>query len=393
MDSVRSGSLFGQILSIIDRKRFERLVAEHKTDRGAKGLRSWDQMVAMLFCHMAQARSLREISTGLLCCEGKLRHLGMEKSPGRSTLSYANAHRDWKLYRALFYELFGQCRQVAPRHRFAFKNKLLSLDATIIELCASAFDWAKFRAGKGAVKLHVMLDHDGYLPCFAHITEGAQHELKVAQNLELPKGAIVAMDRGYNDYHLFEKWTKQGVYFVTRLKDNASYFSTKKLFSATTGFIRRDELIEFEVFTAGRKIKETYRRVEVWLEDKQEIMVLLTNHLTLSPLTIAAIYKERWQIELFFKTLKQNLRLKTFVGTSANAVHIQIWTALIALLLTQFLKLKSSFSWALSNLVALLRWNLFTYRNLWKWLNAPFDTPPLNQDLEQLTFVLDSSPP
>jgi len=393
MNSVRSCSLFGQILSIIDRKRFERLVVEHKTDRGAKGLRSWDQMVAMLFCQMAQARSLREISAGLLCCEGKLKHLGMDKAPVRSTLSYANGHRSWKLYQALFYELFGQCRQIAPGHRFKFKNKLLSLDATIIELCASAFDWAKFRAGKGAVKLHVMLDHDGYLPCFAHITEGAQHELKVAQNLELPKGAIVAMDRGYNDYHLFEKWTRQGVYFVTRLKDNASYFPTKTLSNARTGFIRRDELIEFEVFTAGRKIKETYRRVEIWLEDKQEIMVLLTNHLTLSPQTIAAIYKERWQIELFFKTLKQNLRLKTFVGTSANAVHIQIWTALIALLLTQFLKLKSSFSWALSNLVALLRWNLFTYRNLWNWLNAPFDTLPENQDSDQLTFVLDSSPP
>jgi IS4 transposase len=254
------------------------------------------------------------------------------------------------------------------------------------------FDWARFRQTKGAVKLHLLLDHDGYLPVFAHVTEGKVADITVAQQLILPPGSIVAMDRGYNDYRLFEAWTEQQVGFVTRLKANAEYFVMETLAEASKGEIRRDERIEFQVITAGRTIWQTYRRIEVWREDKQETLVLLTNLLQLSATTIAAIYKERWQIELFFKALKQHLRIKTFVGTTANAVQIQIWTALIAILLLKYLQFKSRCAWALSHLVALLRWNLFSYRDLWAWLEHPLATPPqLPPDL-QLNLELDSIP-
>jgi Transposase DDE domain/Domain of unknown function (DUF4372) len=383
-----TGSLFSQILALFQRSDFARHVRELKAEHRAKGFSSWDQFVAMLFCQLAQARSLREISDGLRSCEGKLRHLGLEQEPKRSTLSYANANRPWQLYEHLFYDLLAQCRALSPKKKFRFKNKLLTLDSTTVELCASMFDWAHFRQTKGAVKLHLLLDHDGYLPIFGHITDGKSGDVKVAQTLDFPKGSIVALDRGYIDYELFTRWTRQGVFFVTRLKANADIARVESRPVPKDGDIRRDEIVRLQPFVAGRPDYEDLRRVVVWLEDKQEELVLLTNNFTLAASTIAAIYKERWQIELFFKLLKQQLKIKTFVGTSANAVRIQIWTALIAVLVVRYLQFRSNFSWAVSNLVALLRWNLFSYRDLWQWLNRPFDTPPewpLHQQL-----VLDS---
>jgi len=388
----RCASLFSQILSLIDRKEFDAAVARTKSERGSKGFSCWDQFVAMCFCQLAQAKSLREITQGLASCEGRMRHLGLAGSPARSTLSYANRVRPAALYEEVFQQVLARCHATSPGHKFRFKNKLLSLDSTVLELCASMFDWARFRRTKGAVKLHLLLDHDGYLPVFAHITAGAVADVSVAQQLILPPGSIVALDRGYNDYRLFEAWSEQKVGFVTRLKSNAEYFVTKTLAEAAAGPIRRDELIEFQVITAGRTIWQTYRRIEVWLDDKQETLVLLTNLRELSASTIAAIYKERWQIELFFKALKQNLRIKTFVGTSANAVHIQIWTALIAILLLKYLQFKSRCAWALSHLVALLRWNLFSYRDLWAWLEHPLTTPPQLPPDPQLHLELDSIP-
>jgi Transposase DDE domain/Domain of unknown function (DUF4372) len=385
----KCASLFSQILSLIDRAQFDAAVARTQSERGSKGFSCWDQFVAMVFCQLAQAKSLREITQGLASCEGRLRHLGLTESPARSTLSYANRVRPAALYEELFQQVLARCMAETPGHKFRFKHKLLSLDSTVIELCASMFDWARFRCAKGAVKLHLLLDHDGYLPVFAHITEGAVADVTVAQQLMLPPGSIVAMDRGYNDYRLFEAWSEQKVGFVTRLKTNAEYFVTKTLAEASEGKIRRDEWIEFQLITAGRTIWQTYRRIEVWLEDKQETLVLLTNLTELSASTIAAIYKERWQIELFFKALKQNLRIKTFVGTSANAVHIQIWTALITILLLKFLQFKSRATWALAHLVALLRWNLFSYRDLWTWLEKPMMTPPLLPPEDQLGLDLD----
>ncbi len=372
--SLANSSLFSQLLSLIDRNDFARSVKKTGSEKASKGFASWDHFVSMLFCQLAQARSLREIDSGLRSCEGKLRHLGMNGAPGRSTLSYANAHRPWELFEGLFHEMLVKVRDMAPGKKFRFKSKLYSLDSTVIELCASIFDWATYRAGKGAAKLHLLLDHDGCLPCFAAITEGRIADVTIAQQLKLPKGSLVVMDRGYTDYKLFERWSKEGIGFVTRFKKNADWWNHSDTDREVKkdGPIRRDCLGSFNCFQAGRQIKGTYRRVVVWIEDKNEEMELLTNRMDLSAETIAEIYRQRWQIELFFKALKQNLKIKTFVGTSANAVRIQIWTALLAMLLLKALQFRSKFAWALSNLVALLRWNLFTHKHLWSWIDDPF---------------------
>lgn len=388
--SLRHASIFSQVLSVVSRAEFGRVVRETKAEKGAKGFSCWDQFVAMMFCQLAQAKSLREIGAGLRSCEGKLKHLGVAGAPGCSTLSYANAHRPWELFEKIFYQVLGQARLHAPGQKLKFKNKLYSIDSTVIELCAEMFDWAKYRTGKGAAKLHLVLDHEGCLPHYALITEGRVADVSVAQGLQMPKGSIVVMDRGYVDYTMFERWSAQGVGFVTRLKAHADCYVTADRPLPQGRNIRADQTIEFHVFQAGRRIKGSYRRVKVWLEDKQEELILLTNRHDLGATTIAAIYKQRWQIELFFKSLKQNLRIKTFVGTSANAVHIQIWTALIAIVLIKLLQFRSRMKWALSNLVALLRWNLFAYRNLWEWIDDPYSHPPNPQDSLQLTLVLDS---
>ncbi len=388
---IRTGSLFSQILALFQRSSFVHHVRELKAEYHARGFSSWDQFVAMLFCQLAQARSLREISDGLKCCEGKLKHLGLQQEPKRSTLSYANAHRPWKLFQALFYDLLSQCQQISPHKKFRFKNRLLTLDSTTVELCATMFDWAHWRQTKGAVKLHLLLDHDGYLPVFAHITGGKVGDVKVAQGLDFPRASIVVLDRGYTDYRLFTRWNREGVFFVTRLKANADALCIRSRPLPGTGNVLRDEIIRLKPFEAGRPDLDDLRRVVVWLEDKQEQLELITNNLALAASTIAAIYKERWQIELFFKLLKQQLKIKSFVGTTANAVRTQIWTALIAVLVVRYLQFRSRCPWALSNLVALLRWSLFTYRDLWQWLDRPFDTPP--QGLDQLELHLDSSGP
>lgn len=374
---VRHGSLFSQLLAVFNRNKFEELVVKHMAERYAKGFSCWDQFVSMLFCQLAQAKSLREISGGLACCVGKLKHLGMEKAPVKSTLSYANQHRPWQMYQDLFYETYDWCRTMTPvRHKFRFKNKLLSLDSSTISLCLSLFPWAKYRRTKGAVKLHLLLDHEGYLPSYAYLSNGKKHDVAVARNFPLATGSIVTMDRGYNDYSLFSFWTRKGIFFVTRLKENADYITEEKREVPQGRNILSDELIRFSGYRAIADCPHVFRRIVVWDAVNQRELVLLTNHLGFAASTISAIYKDRWQIELFFKAIKQNLKIKTFVGTSENALYIQIWTALIAMLLIKFLQLKSKFRWSLSNLVAFLRWNLFTYRGLWEWLDKPFDVMP-----------------
>ena len=374
---VRHASLFSQLVALFDRGQFHGLVFRHKAERYAKAFNSWEHFVAMLFCQLAQAKSLREICGGLSCCLGKLRHLGFKKAPNKSTLSYANAHRPWQMYQDLFYQTLDICKLAGTgKHRFKFKNKLLSLDSSTISLCLSLFPWAKFRRTKGAVKLHLLLDHDGYLPSYAYISNGKKHDVTVARKVPLSPYSIVAMDKGYNDYSLFAHWTENVIFFVTRLKDNADYIVVQERPVPQNRNVLSDQLIQFSGYYAQKKCPHILRRVEVWDKEQDRRIVLLTNHLEFGATTISAIYKDRWKIELFFKDLKQNLKVKTFVGTSENALFIQIWTALIAMLLIKYLQFKSKFSWSLSNLVAFLRWNLFTYRDLWEWIDDPFDILP-----------------
>jgi hypothetical protein len=289
-------------------------------------------------------------------------------------LAYANEHRPWELFQSVFFALLSRCRQVSPgRHPLRFKNPLLSLDATTIDLCASLFNWAAYKRSKGAVKLHLLLDHDGFLPTFAVITEGKRGDIEVARKMRFPTRAVVVFDRAYEDHAWFDRLTEQGVFFVTRMKSYVLYRVLEKREVPQRGGILRDETIRLKGTRGGGVC--LFRRVEMENPEDGKILVFLTNHLGFGPTTIAAIYKQRWQIELLFKALKQNLRVKTFVGTSPNALKTQIWTALITLLLLRYLKLKARFGWSLSNLVAMLRFNLFTHRDLWTFLDDPFHQP------------------
>lgn len=273
------------------------------------------------------------------------------------------------------------------QRKFRFKHKLLSLDSTMVELCAEVFDWAKHKRTKGALKIHMVLDHDGHLPAYAVMTEGKTADVAVSRKLRFQAGTLLVFDRGCSAYDWWLELTRAGVDFVTRLKDDAVYGVVESRPVAGNSEIRSDELI---LLVSQQEIgpEALLRRIEVWIREKNETMVFVTNNMKLAARTIARIYKERWQIELFFKALKQGLKVKTFVGTSENAVRIQIWTALIAMLVLRFLQLKSTFGWSLSNLVALLRQQLFVYRDLWAWINDPFQTPPPLVPAEQMALPL-----
>jgi hypothetical protein len=389
---VQVASLFNQLLQHFPRAEFAALVKKHGAEHAAKGFTCWTQFVSMLFCQLGRADSLREICNGLACCLGRLVHLGITKAPCRSTLSYANEHRPAALFEDLFWTASARFRQQqalgGKKHKFRFHNKLLSLDSTTISLCLTLFPWAKFRRAKGGVKAHVLLDHDDYLPAYVLLTEAKRSDVKLADSFALNPGSIVAMDRGYTDYALFGRWTTSGIFFVTRLKENAGYEVLEEFPVPANRGILADQIIRLTGARAQSDCSCLLRRVVVWDADNQREIVLLSNLLTFGATTIAAIYKERWQIELFFKALKQNLTVKTFVGTSENALRIQIWTALIALLLLKWLHHLSKAGWSLSNLACMLRLNLFTYRDLTMWLHDPMETPPLHPPTEQLTLCL-----
>ena len=381
-------SIFSQIVKFIPRAIFDDAVSEHKAEKHAKGMTSWCQFISLMFCHLGGARSLREIIGGLAASEGKLKHLGVDRAPSRSTLAYANEHRPWQMYRTLFGEVVELCRAEAKsrKRKFRFKHQLLSLDSTTISLCVSMFDWAAYKRTKGAVKLHLVLDNGSFLPQFAVITDGKKADVTVAKTMKFSPGAMLVFDRGYEDHGWWRRLTGDKVFFVSRLKESTGYRVVETRPESPDASILRDDVITL----ASEKDPEhpmRLRRIVMWLEDKLEIVVFVTNHLHLAASTIAAIYKDRWQIELFFKAIKQSLRIKTFIGTSENAVQTQIRTALIAMLVVRYLQLHSTWNWGLSNLIALLRQQLFVYRDLWKFLNEPYQ-PPIELDDPQLALPL-----
>jgi hypothetical protein len=381
-------SIFAQLLQLFPREQFQQAVQKHKAERHARGFTCWGQFVAMLFCQLGSAKSLREICQGLAASEGKLRHLGIPVAPSRSTLAYANEHRPWELYQTVFGDLLQRCHSVAAgKKKFRFKNKLVSLDSTSIDLCASLFDWAQYKRTKGAVKVHLLLDNEGYLPCFACITDGKKHDVTVGRTLRFQPGTIVVFDKGYVDYDWWVEMTADGAYFVTRFKQDLQFKVIGEREIPQNSNVRRDQDIEITPYRKDFTLQ--LRLVTIWDEEKQEEITFLTNHLKFGATTIARIYKERWQIELFFKALKQLLKIKTFVGTSANALKTQIWTALIAMLVLKYLHLKSQYGWSLSNLVALVRHQLFVYRDLYVWLDAPFEAPPALAGLHDRQLALE----
>jgi len=242
-------SIFGQILSLFPRSKFEAFVKETHSAKRIKGFACWDQFVAMIFCQLGQAHSLREICGGLATSLGKMVHLGMKKAPSRSTLAYANEHRPWQLYEKLFFHMLSLCHaQFGGKHKFRFKNKLLSFDATLIALCLSLFDWAKYRRTKGAIKLHLLLDHAGYLPQFVYVTAAKVHEVQILKKLAFEPGTIVVFDRGLIDFATWASWCKDGVFFVTRIKANAAFEVIKENPVSSSNHVLLDQIIHLKGF-------------------------------------------------------------------------------------------------------------------------------------------------
>lgn len=376
-------TLFGQIIQKLDRSIFNKLAKEHKTDKHEKGFNSWSHLVSMLFCHLAKSQSLRDISNGLRSATGNLNHLGNVHPPTKSNLGYQNKHRDWKLFKDYYFALLNQLGQQADfkQVKFRIKSKIFLLDASTISLCLSLFDWAKYKTKKGAIKLHTLLDFDGNLPAYVNITDGKTADNKGAYGIPLIEGSVIVADRFYNDFSLLNVWDSNKVFFVVRHKNNIKFRSVKEneLPENRLPHLLKDEIIEL----TGTKSKEKYpkrlRRLAIWDEKNQQVIEVITNHMSWCANTISELYKSRWQIEIFFREIKQLLHIKSFIGTSQNAVMIQIWSALISILILKYLKNLAKHNWYLSNLVAFLRLNLFVKIELRKWLDEPFfkkEKPP-----------------
>jgi hypothetical protein len=380
-------TLFSQIISKLDRNNFSKLVKERETDKYQKGYNSWTHLISMLFCQFAKSQSVRDISKGLRSATGNLNHLGIQKAPSKSSISYQNKHRDWTLFKEYYYQLLHNLGQQAgfKQVKFRIKSKILLLDATVISLCLSLFDWAKYKTAKGAIKLHTLLDYDGNLPAYVNITDGKTADNKGAYDIPLLKGSVIVADRYYNDFSLLNIWDSNGVYFVIRHKENIQYKVIKenKLPENRHQHILKDEIIELKNKTSKEKYPKRLRRVAVWDDVNEQVIEIITNQMNWTANTIGELYKSRWQIEIFFREIKQLLHIKSFIGTTENAVLIQIWTALITILILKVLKAMAKFTWYLSNLVSFIRLNLFVKIDLQLWLDKPFEeiiteSPPQN---------------
>lgn len=372
-------TLFSQILKELDRNLFQKSVKEYDTDKHNKGITSWTHLVTMIFCHLSKAQSIREITNGLLSASGDLNHLGIQgKSPSRSSLSYINEHRDWRMFRDYYIRIKEDLQNNGCLKRKKFKKinrKIYMLDSTVISLCLKVFDWAKYRQEKGAIKLHTLLDYDGCMPSYLFMTEGRQADVKHAQYMLLPRKSVVVADRGYLDFNLLFDWNNNDIYFVTRLKKSIRHEMVKELplSDKDNDKILKDELILLTEDETRDLYPKAIRRVALYDEKNDKVIELITNNLTWTASTIAELYKQRWMVEIFFKELKQHLKIKSFIGTNENAMWIQIWTALITLLLLRYLKELAAYNWSLSNLIAFLRMNLFVKIVLLEWLNNPFN--------------------
>jgi len=378
-------TVFSQLLKLIPRHEFETLANQHHSGRSFRTATRWSQFVTMSMAQLSGRCSLRDIVDNLSAQAHRLFHLGSAKL-SRSNLSRINESKPYTLYEALFGKLLVRCQSVTPKHPFRFNNPLYSLDASTIDLCLSMFPWADFRATKGAIKLHVALNHSGYLPEFTTITEGKDHDVKVGRTLTFPKGSIVAIDKGYNDYKWYKQLTDKGIFFVTRLKVNAKYRIVERRAILKNKGLTCDQTIEFTGVQIAKKCPCRLRRVGYKCPDTGKKYIFLTNNFKLSAKTIADIYKARWQVELFFKWIKQNLKIKSFVGTSKNAVMTQIWIALCMYLLLAFLKFQSKLTKSMQQILRILHLNLFEKRDLMALLRGH---PPreLNLNINQMPLL------
>ncbi|MES9859981.1 MAG: IS4 family transposase [Candidatus Thiodiazotropha sp. LLP2] len=379
-----NNTVFSQLLKLLSRHEFETLAKQHHSGRSFRTASRWSQFVILMMAQISGRNSLRDIVDNMSAQAHRLYHLGSYKL-SRSNLSRINNDKPYSLYEALFGKLLQRCQSVAPGHHFRFKNPLYSLDASTIDLCLSVFPWADFRTTKGAVKLHVRLNHAGYLPEFVTLTEGKDHDVTIGRPIDFPKGSIVVVDKGYNDYAWYNQLTDKGIFFVTRLKTNAKYRTVARQSVIKSKGLTCDQIIQFTGTQTAKKCPIHLRRIGYRDKETGNHYVFLTNNLKLSAKTIADIYRARWQVELFFKWIKQNLKIKSFVGSSKNAVMTQIWIALCVYLLLVFIKFQSKLKKSMQQILRLLQLNLFEKRELMALLRGD---PPCDNQVHVNQMVL-----
>ena len=385
-----SNTIFSQLLSFTPRDKFNQYVGQHNANKYTKKFDAWNQFTVLLYAQATGKDSLREIETGLTIQENTWSHLGI-KSVARSTIAYANSHRDYHIFEQLFYAMLQQCRVVTPHRTFNFSNPLYSLDSTVINLCLSLCDWAKYRKEKGAFKLHTVIDNRTLLPELIISSDGKKADVKAGKemdlHLKLKSGSIVVFDRAYIDYTWWYKLHKHNIFFVSRTKSNQSITVLGQHNTFLDKGILSDEKVLVGEYSGMKKYPEVLRLVRYYDEKTKKVYEYLTNNFKLSALNIACIYKDRWQIELFFKWIKQNLKIKTFLGTSLNAVMTQIWIAMIYYLLLAYIKFQTRFRKSILELTRMIRETLLVRRTLIDLLSLTSRTvskfiPPPNPQMQ-----------
>ncbi|WP_304511262.1 IS4 family transposase [Desulfopila sp. IMCC35008] len=357
-------TILNQIASFLPRHDFEKLAQKHHQGHKFRSYSRWSQFMAMTVAQLTGRKSLRDLVSNLAAKGKRIYHLGM-KQTSRTTLARVNEQQPHELYQEMFFKLLRTCEEHAPKHRFKFKGKILLLDATTINLCLTVFPWATYRKTKGAIKLNFGLDADGYLPVFMDMTEGKRHEIELARALKLPAGSCVVFDRGYTDYSWYGDLDKSNITFVTRLKSNSGAYQFGNRRKPDT----EDVVLDCKVKLPGHQA--TFRQVNYVDPETGKEYQFLTNSKKIKASEVAAIYKERWQIELFFKWIKQNLKVKTFLGTSPNAVLTQLWIALCVYLLLSYFKFMAKFRGSISEILRILQLSLFERRPLSDLLRPP----------------------
>lgn len=368
-----------QFLKLVPKSSFDRLANDHHCGQKFRLYSRFDQFVLMLTLQITGRSSIRDVVENFKVQTSKLYHMGI-RVLSRSSFSRMNNEQPWELYQSLFYLILRRCQPLSSKHSFRFHNKLYSMDASTIDVCLSVFPWAKFRAKKGAVKLHAVLDHDGLIPAFIDITDGKTHEVNMGRNVRLPEGSILTMDRGYIDYQWFDDLNQQGVFFVTRAKTNIRYRVLKRHKANRKLGISSDQTIRL-TSKKGQAYTGQLRRVAFKDPDTGKHYYYITNRMDLAAKTIADIYKARWQIELFFKWIKQNLKIKTFIGTSKNAVLSQIWVALCTYLLLHYFKWVNGLHQTARQMIQILQLTWFERRSLVELFKPP---EPIGSEAENL---------
>ena len=360
-----SNTIFNQLLSFLPRYQFDQFVGQHNGDRYVKKLTTWNQLTALLYAQATGKDSLRDIETGLKLHQEQWYHLGIN-TVAKSSLSYANNNRNYEIFEKLFYALLEQCKDVTADKNFKFHNPLYSFDSTTVRLCLSVFDWAKYTKEKGALKIHMLLNNQTTIPALLTISDGKKADITAIKEmkLKLKKGSILVFDRGYIDYEWWNELDKDEITFVSRTKINQNIFVVGQYKNKLEKNIISDEIVIFGDYNAMKKYDKKMRKIKYWDEKNKKEYTYLTNNFNLTARQIADIYKDRWQIELFFKWIKQNLKIKTFLGTSKNAVMTQIWIAMIYYLLLAYIKFQTKFRSSLLELTRMIKETIMFRRNL-----------------------------